>query len=102
MNQQQSYQKKMEARFNHLAAQVNDLMRKVESRAQQELEKQAQTLPPKLKAAREKLEELTQASGEAWEDLKPGLEKAWTELQRAIEQAASRFRKSEKPGQQSH
>jgi ElaB/YqjD/DUF883 family membrane-anchored ribosome-binding protein len=78
----------METQLNELSAQIQDLLNKVGT----EVDKEVETLRPKLKAAQEKLDELRQTSAEAWGDLKPGFEKAWSELQKSAGQAAARFR----------
>jgi ElaB/YqjD/DUF883 family membrane-anchored ribosome-binding protein len=88
MVDKQSYRKKMEAQLNELGAQISDLLDKVGTAADKELE----ALRPKLKAAGEKLDELKQTSTEAWGDFKPGLGKAWSELQKSFNQAAARFK----------
>ena len=74
--------------LNELAAQVRELLSKLENA----VGKEAEALRPKLKAAQEKLHELKQTGAEAWEDLKPGLHKAWEELHKSLNQAASRFK----------
>ena len=78
----------MESQLNELAAQIRELLRRLETAAG----KEAEALRPKLKEAQEKLHELKQTGAEAWEDLKPGLEKAWEELHKSLNQAASRFK----------
>jgi hypothetical protein len=78
----------MEAQLSELGAQMRDLLDKVGTAADKELE----ALRPKLKAVGEKLDELKHTSTEAWGDLKPGLEKAWSELQKSFNQAATRFK----------
>ncbi|HEY2981644.1 MAG TPA: hypothetical protein VGJ22_10715 [Anaerolineales bacterium] len=88
MADEQSYRKKMEAQLNELGAQISELLGKLGTGVDKELE----ALRPKLKAAREKLEELKQTSADAWGDLKPGLEKAWVELQKSFNEAAARFK----------
>jgi hypothetical protein len=88
MSDEQSYRKKMESQLNDLGAQIHDLLNKVGS----EVDKEVEALRPKLKAAQEKLDELKHTSSEAWGDLKPGLEKAWAELQKSFGQAAARFK----------
>jgi chromosome segregation ATPase len=88
MTDKESYRKKMEGRLNQLNAQIADLVDKLETGVDKELE----SLRPKLKAAREKLDELKQTSADAWGDLKPGMEKAWTELQKSFNEAAARFK----------
>ena len=88
MADDQSYRKKMETQLNQMAAQISELLDKVGTAADKELE----SLRPKLKAAGDKLDELKHTSTEAWGDLKPGLEKAWAELQKSFNQAAARFK----------
>ena len=90
MADEQSYRKKMEAQLNDLSKQISELLAKVGTAADKEIE----ALRPKLKAASEKLDELKHTSTEAWGDLKPGLEKAWAELQKSFSQAAARFKTS--------
>ena len=84
----QSYRKKMETQLNELGTRINQLLEKVGTGVDRELD----ALRPKLKAMGEKLDELKHTSTEAWGDLKPGLEKAWAELQKSFNQAASRFK----------
>jgi chromosome segregation ATPase len=88
MPDEQSYRKKMESQLNDLGAQIHDLLNKVGT----EVDKEVEALRPKLRAAQDKLDELKHTSVEAWGDLKPGLEKAWAELQKSFSQAAARFR----------
>jgi len=88
MGDEQSYRKKMETQLNEIGSQISELLDKVGTAADKELE----ALRPKLKAAGEKLDELKHTSTEAWGDLKPGLEKAWAELQKSLNQAAARFK----------
>ncbi len=88
MADEQSYWKKMETQLNELGAQISELLGKLETGVDKELE----ALRPKLKAAREKLDELKRTSADAWGDLKPGLEKAWVELQKSFNEAAARFK----------
>jgi len=80
--------RKMEAQLNELGKQVRQLLQKLETAVDKEVE----ALRPKLNAAQDKLHELEQTSAEAWADLKPGLRKAWEELQKSLDQAASRFK----------
>ena len=80
--------KKLEDQIAELAAQISELIRRLETAA----EKEAEALRPKLKLAQERLQELRQTSGEAWKDLKPGIERAWDELQKSFNQAASHFK----------
>ena len=84
----QSYRKKMEIQLNELGTRINQLLDKVGTGVDRELD----ALRPKLKAVGEKIDELKHTSTEAWRDLKPGLEKAWAELQKSFNQAASRFK----------
>ena len=86
----QSYRKKMEAQLDELRTRFNELLAKVGTGVDQEIE----ALRPKLKAMGEKLDELKHTSTEAWGDLKPGLERAWAELQESFNKAAARFKKS--------
>lgn len=88
MSDEKWNRKKLEDQLSELGAQINDLIRRLETAA----EKEAETLRPRLKLAQERLHELKQTSGEAWQDLKPGIEKAWDELQKSFNQAASRFK----------
>ena len=85
-----SYRKKMEAQLDELRTRFNELLAKVGTGVDKEIE----ALRPKLKAMGEKLDELKHTSAEAWGDLKPGLERAWAELQESFNKAAARFRKS--------
>jgi ElaB/YqjD/DUF883 family membrane-anchored ribosome-binding protein len=91
MADEQSNRKKMEAQLNELGTLINELLTKLETAAG----KEAEALRPRLKAAREKLDELKNTSVVAWEDLKPGLGKAWDELHKSLNQAASRFKTRE-------
>ena len=54
MADEQSYKKKMESQLNELGAQIQELLHKVGS----EVDKEVEALRPKLKAAQEKLDEL--------------------------------------------
>jgi ElaB/YqjD/DUF883 family membrane-anchored ribosome-binding protein len=94
MTDNKGSRKTLEDQLAELAAQINDLIRRLETAAG----KEAEALRPKLKAAQERLQELQQTSAEAWQDLRPGIEKAWDELQKSFTQAASRF-KSRPPKQ---
>ena len=67
MTDEESYQKKMEAQFNQLRAQITELLGKLEAG----VDEQVEALRPKLKASLEKLDELTETSADAWGDLKP-------------------------------
>ena len=78
----------METQLNELGTRINQLLEKVGTGVDRELD----ALRPKLKAMGEKLDELKHTSSEAWGDLKPGLEKAWAELQKSFNQAAARFK----------
>jgi predicted nucleic acid-binding Zn-ribbon protein len=80
--------KKIEAQLDELRAQINDLLKRLETA----VDKEAEALRPRLKAAQQQLHELKQTSLEAWGDLKPGLGKAWEELHESLNQAASRFK----------
>jgi len=80
--------KSFEAQLNQLKAEIAEMARKMESG----IEKEVEALKPRLKAAREKLDELSHTSKEAWGDLKPGLERAWAELHKSLNDAAARFK----------
>ena len=80
--------KKIDAQLAELRAEINELVKKLETA----VGKEAEALRPKLKAAQQRLQELKQTSLEAWGDLKPGLGKAWEELHQSLNQAASRFK----------
>ena len=82
------YGKKIEEQLQQLREEIADLLRRLESGIDKEME----VLGPRLKAARQKLDELSETSKEAWGDLKPGLERAWTEVQKSLNDAASRFK----------
>ncbi|HEY2931581.1 MAG TPA: coiled coil domain-containing protein [Acidobacteriota bacterium] len=86
----------MEQRINELAAKIERLLEKTESKVRGQYKKQAQDLPRHVQTAREKLRELSTASAGAWEEMKPGLEKAWTELKTSFDQAATRFKAERK------
>jgi len=88
MADDESYAKKMEAQLNELRAEIADLKQKLETA----IDKEKEALRPRLKAAREKLDEVAKTSAEAWGDLKPGLERAWAEVQKSFNEAASRFK----------
>jgi ElaB/YqjD/DUF883 family membrane-anchored ribosome-binding protein len=88
MSDDKGNRKNLDAQLADLLAQINDLVRRLETAA----EKEAEALRPKLKAAQERLMELRQTSAEAWEDVKPGIERAWDELQKSFNQAATRFK----------
>ena len=60
----------METQLNELGAGIQDLLNKLGT----EVDKEVENLRPKLKVAQEKLDELQQTSTEAWGDLKPGLD----------------------------
>ena len=92
MTDQQS-KKNFETQLDELGAEIRDLLHKIETGVDKEVE----ALRPKLKAAQERFEELRQTSIEAWGDLKPGLEKASVELQKAFKEAAARFTKNKNP-----
>jgi len=87
MTEKRFDQKPIDEQIDELKAQIRELLRKLDTA----VDKEAEILRPKLKAAQEKLLELKQAGAEAWGDLKPGLEKAWDELQKSLNQAATRF-----------
>jgi chromosome segregation ATPase len=82
-----SYKKPLDAQIDELQAQIRKLLTKLETAVGRE----AEALRPKLKAAQKRLNELRQTSEEAWDDLKPGLKRAWEELHKSLNQAASRF-----------
>jgi len=84
----ESQGKRLEDRINELRAEIAELMHRLETG----IDKEVEALRPKLKAAREKLDELAKTSAEAWGDLKPGLERAWTEVQKSFNEAAARFK----------
>jgi chromosome segregation ATPase len=89
MNEKESYRKKVEAQLNQLNAEIAELV----GRLEKGIDKEVESLRPRLKAARDKLKELKRTSNEAWGDLKPGLENAWNELQKSINEATARFKK---------
>jgi predicted nuclease with TOPRIM domain len=80
--------KPIDLQIDDLRAQIRDLLKKLETAMDNEVD----ALRPRLKAAQLELQELQQKSIDAWGDLKPGLEKAWDELHKSLNQAASRFR----------
>jgi len=89
MDKEKFNRQKLEAQLEELRIHVRELLKKLETAAG----KEAEALRPKLKAAQERLYELTQTSAEAWQaDLKPGLGKAWEELHKSLSQAAARFK----------
>lgn len=88
MADNESYTNKIEAELKQLAADIAEMMRRLEVGIDREVE----TLRPKLKAARERFDELAKTSEEAWGDLKPGLKRAWSEVQQSLNEAASRFK----------
>ena len=88
MSDDKGNRSKLDDQLSDLVAQINDLLRRLETAA----EKEAELLRPKLKAAQERLLELQHTSAEAWGDMKPGIERAWDELQKSFNQAASRFK----------
>ncbi|HYR86713.1 MAG TPA: coiled coil domain-containing protein [Terriglobia bacterium] len=89
MNDKQSYRQRWEAEMKQLNKEIAELVNKLETG----IDKEVEALRPKLKAARKKLDELEQKSSEAWGDVKPGLEKAWAELQKSFSDAAARFKR---------
>jgi ElaB/YqjD/DUF883 family membrane-anchored ribosome-binding protein len=81
--------KNLENRMNELGKQVADLLRRLETA----VDKEADALRPKLKAALDELNELRRTGADAWEaDVKPSLKKAWNELHTSLNQAAARFK----------
>ena len=84
--------KSFEAQMNQLKAEIAEIVRKIETGVEQEVE----ALKPKLKAAQQKLEELGHTSKEAWGDLKPGLQRAWTELHKSLNDATAKFKEGPK------
>ena len=89
---EQSNRKTIEEQLKELGAEIADLLRRIESGVDKEVE----ALRPRLKVAREKFDELTKTSAEAWGDLKPGLGRAWNELHKSLNEAAARFKSDSK------
>ncbi len=90
----EDFRKTMEKELNELGKKIDELLGNAERKARTEYERLSRELPPKMRDAREKLDELQYRGGEAWKELKPGLEKAWGELKTAVDNAATRFRES--------
>jgi predicted nuclease with TOPRIM domain len=88
MSDEKNSRKPLEVQIDELRAQVSELLKKLETAVDQEVD----ALRPKLRAAQNELRDLQQKSAAAWGDLKPGLQKAWDELHKSLAQAATRFK----------
>ena len=94
MEDRSAYRRKLEARLDQLAAEIDKLQAKAaeaSADARIEYERQVEALRKKQADARDRLRDFDEASGEAWKDLTGGLEKAWNDLADAVRKATGRF-----------
>jgi hypothetical protein len=92
MSFKKTYEKKMQARLNELAAEIDELREKAE---QMEVNLQLEyytfidELQVKLEIARQKFDGLNQADEEDWEEFKNEFELIWKSLRELIKSVTS-------------
>jgi len=90
----QDYQRKVEAQWEKVNAQINEYKAKVDQAqadAKVQYYNQIEELQTKRDAAQAKLDELQRASESAWDEMRRGFENAWTELTTAFDSAVQQF-----------
>ena len=85
---QDAFVKKMEARLDQLAAEVNKQRaqaQEIEADAELQWHSQLSSLQDELTTARQKLDELADAGTDAWQNMARGFEDAWHNVETGFE-----------------